>query len=77
MSAEITVYGYSNNNPGVRPRRPLCQILAVSEYGDISSVTFTPDEAKALARAIETMAAAAKAGRSRKPISIPMTEDRP
>lgn len=69
IPVRLDVYGYPNNIKGERPRRPLVHLLA-SDTFDVKSISFHPDDAPAVAKAILAAAKSARAGRQRKPIKI-------
>lgn len=67
MSARdhIQINGYANIMKGARPRMPLVHLM-ISEYGDVKSISFHPDDAPRIARAILAAARTAKLGRTSK-----------
>jgi hypothetical protein len=70
MSRNLTVHGYAHNGiVGMKPRVPMVHLLASGD-ADVSSITFHPDDAEAVAEAILRAARAAKAGRKFKGTTI-------
>ncbi len=71
MSTDITIHSTPNNsNNRKRPRKPLVHLLATDGYGDVASITFHPDDAPALAKAILNAGKSAASGHGRKPVTI-------
>lgn len=59
----VKIFCHPNNRAGgATPREPAVQIIGADEDG-VQSITFTPDEAEAIAAAIINAARAAKADR--------------
>lgn len=59
----ITVHGYRNNGMK-KPRTPLVHIMGYdTEFGELQSITFSPEYAERFARAVLTAARQAKRGK--------------
>jgi hypothetical protein len=73
---DIDIHGYANSDrKGQSPRRPLVHLIT-THYGDVQSITFHPDDAPAIAKAIVAAAKAATRGRTvKKTVPLLLTED--
>lgn len=81
---ELTVHGYPHNGPrraGGRPkgpRQPLVHLIGVSDFGEVSSISFHPDHAEDIARAISDLGWSAKnMGRKRAPRKFTFEQSAP
>lgn len=71
MAKEMTIHSYTHGGvEGARPRQPMVHLLGTNGYGDTISITFHPDDAPAVAKAILGAGRSAKAGRHRNPVKI-------
>jgi len=71
----ITHNGIRRDGHIVGRRQPLVHLLADTDFGDVVSINFHPDDAPAVAAAIRKAGRRAKAGRKAKPIEIDLKGD--